>query len=348
MAAAAQLELEGYVVLPLPDYLFDHFDVATFLTQQIEFVNPTVDSIKVMGAFGAFGNPSSFHHKDLRRLRNGIYDVMYSFWAELHPHKWLTHIPDRFSVRRQGTSTTAESWHQDVSAPYWQLGERVIYGGWVNLDADQTQYFSCIPRSHRTHAPTASGFQKFSKEQSQAFDNQRMQPGVPIPPRHCIVFNEILVHEVKAHHQKADSYRLYLKYCVANTRSYFRDTWGDIITHQMQQLGVPPYHVEREGSYTFPKMYGPMHVNMNGKPSTLHRIEDFTQTLKPQFWAPPRKDGKFRGAIWVEQILPSLRNVGISARYLPPYHKRELRYYSPMQLVPGVYDGGWTEDEDDC
>ena len=49
----------------------------------------------------------------------------------MHPGRQLELLFDRFSIRRVGTATSAESWHRDVGG---KAPGDIIYGGWLNLD----------------------------------------------------------------------------------------------------------------------------------------------------------------------------------------------------------------------
>jgi hypothetical protein len=334
--AVESLKQQGYCVLPLPQSIFDKFNLKKYLEGQIEFLNPTVTSMKVMGSFGAFGNPASFHHSEIRKLRNTIYAHMETMFAYAYPGKYMQCIPDRFSHRRTGTKPTPESWHQDVSVP---AGEGTVYGGWVNLDKTESQFFSCIPGSHLQYLPTAAGFVKFNAEARAQFDAVRMPNGIQIPPGHCIVFNELLVHEIRAKEQMYDSFRLYLKYLITDTEVM---PFGDKIIEALDDLAVPPYHVGRNKkghTYTYPTMYGPSHVNFNNRLKL--KIEDFSaQYVKPEFYEPPR-EGVFAGAVWVREVMPSLRSVGVDLSHFPRYDLVELEWYEPRLLGNGT---GTAED----
>lgn len=253
---------------------------------------------------------------------------MESFFSDMYPGMFFQCIPDRFSVRRAGTQTTPESWHQDISVP--GSDNATVFGGWVNLDSAQSQFFSCVPGSHLTTPPTKEGFAKIKG----AFEAQRIR--VEIPPQHCIVFFEQLVHEVLKVTQKQDSYRLYLKYMI--TADEVMPFENEIIK-QMSQLGVPPYHValrKNKRVFTYPGMYGGTHVNFEAR---NRAIEKFTESVKPEFRAPPRTEGVFAGKIWVSQILPSLKEVGM-AKGFPDYNPHELAWFKPHKM-----GGGDSEDE---
>ena len=69
----------GVVVIPLPENVFDEFDLNAFLCGQKEYKVSNPDTLFVMGAFGALANPSSQHHPTLRKLRSAVYKHMQPF-----------------------------------------------------------------------------------------------------------------------------------------------------------------------------------------------------------------------------------------------------------------------------
>jgi len=115
----------------------------------------------VLGGFGAIGIPSMFHHPDLRELRGACYEAVYPYFAQAFPGRKMEALFDRLSVRRKGTTTSAESWHRDVGGKPGDL----ILGGWLNLDAAGTkpQYFSGIPGDVLPLNHMAAGFEPFKR-----------------------------------------------------------------------------------------------------------------------------------------------------------------------------------------
>lgn len=99
------------------------------------------------------------------------------------------------SLRRKGSRLTEESWHRDVAEH--QLPGDVVYGGWINLDLKESQFFSCVPSTHKDRAQgTASGFALIKDEASKkAFAARRKL--IEVPPGHQILFHQNIVHEVR-------------------------------------------------------------------------------------------------------------------------------------------------------
>lgn len=190
----------------------------------------------VIGGFGAFGNPSSYHCRSVRKLRRRAYRAIKTvLQKELveEGYRYIQLLFDRLSWRSPGTSVGGESFHRDVS-PVCEMGEiSMVTGGWLNLDST-SQYFSCIPGTHTKkggYIPDAKrGFVKFSKEETVELRKRRV--AVEIPPGHIILFYNHLIHEVKAAKQKVGGTGSYRLYCgiraSSNTKTPF-DYRQDII-----------------------------------------------------------------------------------------------------------------------
>lgn len=350
----ASLDALGYCVLRLPDALFEAFDVAAFLGEQLEFEAPTAATPQVMGGFGALGNPTSFHHRALRRFRSALYRRTLPLFCAAFPGQHLQCVPDRFSVRRAGTALSPEAWHRDVSVP---PGTGLCFGGWANLDAPgaEPQVLSCAPATHRDEPGGAagSGFAPLSPEELLGARARRRR--VEVPPRHCVVFHERLVHEVAARRQTGgDSYRLYAKYLV--TPDAAAAPFGSEILDRLRDLGVPPYHVALRGGgkkrrrrFEYPKMYANNHVTNNNKPSTKphHRIEAFSAALKAPFKARVRAGLANAGKEWVFRTLPSLTQAGLAdSPLVPAYSARELAWFAPRPLGAAILAEEEQEEED--
>ncbi|NDE18368.1 hypothetical protein EBZ80_25980, partial [bacterium] len=141
----------------------------------------------VMGGFGAFGHPSSFHNGYIRTLRLLTAPTMRQLFRHVAEQlegngnpletktgngDWfLEHLFDRMALRPAHTSITAESAHRDLNPqtaiPTGETiqvtrGQKTVhvptftprpwdycFGGWINLDSVGTQSFSCVPGSHK-------------------------------------------------------------------------------------------------------------------------------------------------------------------------------------------------------
>ena len=57
----ADIHTNGIAVVPYPSTISNDFNFTQFIEEQVEFINPTENDIFVMGGFGAYGTPSSYH-----------------------------------------------------------------------------------------------------------------------------------------------------------------------------------------------------------------------------------------------------------------------------------------------
>jgi hypothetical protein len=307
------LLLTGVVVIPLPEDIVTGFNLELFLNGQKEYKVSNPDTIFVVGGFGALANPSSQHHEEIRKLRMSVYRHMRPLFAEKFPGKFLELIPDRFSIRNKNLPITAESWHKDVTAVV-EEGEH-IFGGYLNLDANQTQYFSCIPGSHLEPTP-GEGFAKLSEANAALYDSQRTV--FQVPPRCAILFDERTTHEIaKRKIVENKSYRQYFKWRISNTP---KSTLGfDVIKKSIVEQGVFPLH--SIGPSPLPPMYGKMHV--------LHwsdRLVEFSQNMHECHLDAPNNKGKKL----VKRTLGSLQEVG--APLFADYTKEEVTMLYPTLL----------------
>ena len=159
----------------------------------------------VLGGFGAFGNPTSFHNLTARHLRQDIYKTCIDLFRELieiynkshfkdiHNTYKLEALIDRFMFRTKRHFSTSESWHRDVAKDSCLLEDDEIYGGWINLDKT-SQYLSFIPGSHLNVQLKGlkDGFAKIGKEDIHLFKKYKQL--IEIKPGHCVIFPQYILH----------------------------------------------------------------------------------------------------------------------------------------------------------
>jgi hypothetical protein len=200
------LDTNGVWVFPITTFPNDVSLEADFnqsLLEQPE-INPNeilMDGPKVGGGFGAFGHASSFHTLFARKIRTTVYDIVRNELKTnpLYSGKNIEIIPDRQCERPAGQAPTAESWHRDLSPTEASPSKNnvlanaddLILGGWANCNADQSQYFVCVPQTHQ-RLSNGGTFDLIGKNEAKAFREQSVR--VEIPPGHCLVFNQSLVH----------------------------------------------------------------------------------------------------------------------------------------------------------
>lgn len=150
------------------------------------------DVQRVLGGFGALGNPSSFHHPTIRQFRRKmkrlvVRELMREFvklrFPKHHKQINLEVLFDRICVRKSSfREPTPENWHRDIydseeyqlrSLPhtlpaddhnlpslYAKMTMDMIFGGWINLD-HRNQYFVGLPATQDNQVE-GGGFSKFS------------------------------------------------------------------------------------------------------------------------------------------------------------------------------------------
>jgi hypothetical protein len=200
--AANDLVTYGVAVLPVMDeasrvwwegLLFEAMD--TFP----EYKMHGRDVQRVLGGFGALGNPSSFHDPTIRQFRRKIKDLavkplMREFAERFFGRKEASTINiealfDRICVRKDDfKSPTAEAWHRDIyDADTYKLrplphslpqGEQdLLFGGWTNMDYRPQKFVALLGEHNLTgdeHA-TVGGFSTFTADQIKRFGfNERL------------------------------------------------------------------------------------------------------------------------------------------------------------------------------
>ncbi len=154
----------------------------------------------VLGAFGAFGNPASFHSKEIYALRYILFHKLKIVFRNMDPNRKLETLFDRIAIRRKGATVSGESFHRDTCS--LQKDEDNIYGGWINLDNTETQYFSCVPGTH-----TCKGRGGFERIEGKYTDTKIK---IPIKPKQVIIFNQNIIHEIFQQKISKTNIRLYL------------------------------------------------------------------------------------------------------------------------------------------
>jgi hypothetical protein len=310
-----ELLAKGITVIEIPREVLDQFNLENFLNGQREYKVSNPDTIFVLGAFGALGNPSSQHHPEARKLRVAMYKHMIPLFKEIYENKYIEMIPDRFSIRNKSLPVTSESWHRDCSALIGESDD--IYGGYLNLDERQTQYFSCIPGTHMdTETEDCEGFAKLPSEKAKEYDSRREI--IRVPPGCAILFNEKIIHEIaKREIEEQKSYRQYFKWRISS-RPVSTFGWKAVLKTVNTQASFPLHNV---GDTPFPPMYGKVHIMYWGE-----KIEEFSKNLKEEFLDRPNK----RGRVYVKRVMPSLQEAGIEL--FPEYTDEECNMLFPQPL----------------
>jgi hypothetical protein len=167
----------------------------------------------VTGSVGYCPFASVWYNPFVRKIHTTIYETIIRkqiFKDSLQiENNLFSMLPDRPLVRfnRQKVDEKGK-WHQDDAANARE--DDLIYGGWINLNFDESQYFKCIPGSQNVSHPVFQnllqkdgkrrGYANFKDAKDQKFITQYWKENinclVEIPPGYAIVFQENIIHTV--------------------------------------------------------------------------------------------------------------------------------------------------------
>lgn len=184
---------------------------------------------RVLGGFGALANPSSFHHPTIQKLRTKIkQNICGPLLKEYAALKNWDHVNyemlyDRLCVRYKEFGTVGkETWHRDIyDGEKFKLRELpaslpnntldIIFGGWLNLSADD-QYFVCQVGSHKGEKALRAqkqggGFalvdgdkaeRELKRQAGRKIGNVRTNDKghIIVPPGHIVMFPQSILHGV--------------------------------------------------------------------------------------------------------------------------------------------------------
>lgn len=320
---AQELFTEGYVVFPIYskkvcDELMREFKEAE---KGFREYNRTVsmggkDNPYVLGGFGAYGNPSSFHNDFVRKIRKEkmkhipIFGELLKIAQEkgviddAKKYK-VAQFMDRMCKRIQGTSTTKESYHTDL-IPKGRDTDLTI-GGWIQLSPD-TSYFSCVPRTH-------SFFPKTSKKGFAVQKGKECTHEVEVPQGNILMFFQSLGHCVYSTKRKTDSFRVFSVYLLTTHSTHIYD-YKKVI----DENGVP-----RLASDQMPPMYGANHASFWLDKMTIPWSD---RVFKKELLIEKQKKDGTKYTV-VESPMKSLKHYGL--KLYRPYQDWERKLFIPSQ-----------------
>jgi hypothetical protein len=253
-----------------------------------EFKLKGKDVQRVLGGFGALGNPSSFHHPVVRDLRKDIkHRLVQPMLHEYAKHTtgqtegvYVEMLFDRLCVRdERNKRPSPEAWHRDVyEAEEYKLrplpnslpgGHKdIIFGGWINVDHREQQFVGLVG-SHKLTFTGVKGFSTFNKveitdlgfedrlkaQAMQSYGNTlrtNIKGEIVVPPGHIILFNQGIIHSIKSGPQpNTPALRIFHGFRLTGDKSPLFDI-DDVIEHG----GVP-----RIPSGQLPPMYSKNHYS---------------------------------------------------------------------------------------
>jgi hypothetical protein len=247
------LQQQGYIVLPFIDPRYMHqvqqaFDHVVFNQLDLQLQEPPF----VGGGFSALANPYSFHNDFVRDARV-LYHTFITPPARMlfsRPGTNIEIYPDRMSFREKKVKPTKESGHRDCTPMDTPLqgvqakrGDR-IFGGWINFNHSLTQHFHCIPYTHtQVDGAAIVGANGFTSIDPSDPALQTAFSVIDIPPGHLLIFDQRLVHQVRAVAEKTQSIRrLYTAFRITSSDEPMNNAMvqllqnGDVIPLKSGQL----------------------------------------------------------------------------------------------------------------
>ena len=255
----------GYVVVetPFTDKAERFAGRAAFdkmLRESPEFRPPADDAdldtwtpaLPVLGGFSALGNPSSFHHPFVRRVREVLLHT--ALVEGVLPIARGDHVEkpfDRCTLRRPGQTPTGESLHRD-EAPS-ALRTDTVFGGWLNLD-DSDQTFRCAPGTHLEVGGQNKGFAKIAHPDEMDHYSRQIR-SIPIPAGKMLVFYERIVHEVAAIKRACDEPSMYRVHCGFRLTKQLEPLFTGATTRDWIQQQAVPRIKSSQWPAVFPSSY---------------------------------------------------------------------------------------------
>ena len=310
------LEKNGYITISI-------YEQESLKTLRQEFLNEcknfqefksTPSNEFILGGFGALGNPSSFHNLFVRKVRKDVYKNALKTFKTLYKNKNIECLFDRMLLRTKGNAPSRETWHRDIT-PNLKKNDK-MFGGWLNLD-DTEQYFSCVPGTHEVTEEDmkTKGFAQIKKDSSKFKELSEKKIKVSIPPGHCIIFYQHIIHEVLSTKLKYDLYRVFNSFRITDDIEPVFD-----IKSVIENQGVP-----RLPSNQIPPMYAKLHWT-----NWADKIQNWSSRIHDKCIEEKYMKSKNKSYKVIHQHMNSLNEYGF--KLYPKYSKSELDMFSPNKL----------------
>jgi len=336
------LRTHGVIVIPiLSDYKTWSDKIWVAIDEFPEYRSKGKGVQRVLGGFGALGNPSSFHHPTIRALRvelkNGVRPLFKSY-ALGTGSTHLEMLLDRVCIRHRDFGTvSSESWHRDIyngPKPLPQGDE--VFGGWVNL-SDNTQELVALLGTHNDPRDGVG----FATQKSDGLSERLLgqanktfgslttnrQGHIQVPPGHAVIFLQQILHAVLGGKKQPSTPELRL-FCGYRLTS---DT-APLLEYDTTDMAVPLIP-----SGQVPPMYSQNHYMFFSKYAKFREWGE--KTFNPQcLFGRTTKDGTVyytpgsqsdAGKINTQRTMPSLKQMGFD---FPPYSVEDNRILSPEIL----------------
>lgn len=306
----------------------------------------SVETPRVLGGFGAFGNPSSYHSPTVRAIRQVALPVARRVFAQAYPQPppqalVLEQLLDRVCLRSPGTKIPAESWHRDITPPQvklprsdgtieknqTKLPSAQVFGGWVNLNqaGGETQKFIFVPGTHKEDpaASRSKGFAPISKDEHPALDERCKV--LSVPPGHLLIFFQHIAHKVAPTQYKSPSLRLFIGWRVGGPEShFFGDKYMNRVLSNFEASTLP--------SGQRPPLYSANCLSIRNAKTIAWSKRALKSSLLVQK-VPAKKSGKAPYTIaprFLISLAPEFRQ--LFPQFFSPYSAEQLRALKPQLL----------------
>lgn len=319
------LQTQGYITLPIYDEksrtsLRSELQALTKKFQEFQKLR---DDGLVMGGFGAFGNPSSFHNPWVRKIRKHVHPIVLNtvFNEPLNEDEDLKFEQDidRLMIRTPYQHVGKESWHRDESK-YAKEGD-TIFGGWVNFD-DFSHYLSACPGTHLEEDVKLKnkGFARIKKEDYGKYE--ALKQAIEVPPGHILIFNERMVHEVRPS-KKQTIHRLFMGWRLTHSEEALFKDGNKQLDDLLERMAVVPIK-----SGQIPQMYSGSHWNFHRQ-----KIEKWSERISDKCKENRTvTSGKESGKSYlvVHQRMKSMKEYGFDM--YEPYTEDEISILKPHRM----------------
>jgi hypothetical protein len=341
------LSENGYIVLPVfpvnkPDGLpFYEDNFLKTALQSPELKSNMEHTRFVLGGVGYVPFASLWYSEIARCIAREVYHkVLEQNPFEIDENKYFCMLPDRPLIRFPGQVVAEKGkWHQDDAANSVD-GTDLIYGGWVNLNRDVTQYFKAIPGTHNPNHPIFNaleqknggkrGYSDFKSKKDQTYLTNywknEVKKLIEIPPGHVLIFQEHLIHTVFPNPPiDKPLLRLHTSFNISSSEIPLHDRPTQPKHQKKRKIKALFEDQEmipvRSGQHT--PLYSPFHLF----PNSVHALDE----LSSHYIECCKQNGR------VKRFLPSMKEMstkgGLEMRR--KMDENEMLYYLPHKLQDG-------------
>ena len=354
MASYCDILLQnGAVAVPvLPDAVLElvNDSLLSEINKYPEYLGPlTENTPRVLGSFGAYGNPSSYHSDTVRGVRQILVEAAEQLFLPKFGGAVLEQLFDRVCVRGPHTNAYTESWHGDISPSQVKLPrpdgkaekkptplpDCTVFGGWVNLNkpAGQNQFFSYVQASH-IQPPAVqdqrTGFVPILKDQHRSLDKECTT--LKVPPGYMVVFYQHVFHKIAPVSYTDSSLRLFAGWRLGGPPTPFfgQDYMNRVFEHH--ETAVLP-------SGQRAPLYSANHASIYLKETIKWSMSTIHRSLRVRKF-PPVKSGRPAYIVaprFLTRLPPKYKDASANhALFFRPYTQEERAALSPRIIASHV------------